>query len=168
VSTPGAARPKEVEGPARIVDPLDLAKRSQEIVSRIAQRAFEIFESRGRAEGQEFGDWLRAESELLHPTHLKLSETEKTLHVRMDVPGFEAGDIRISVEPSQLTVLGERTAEEKHKTRKTIYSETCSDQIYRVVGLPAEVQTRNAKTAVKKGVLEIELQKAAPAGKPQE
>lgn len=167
MGTPAAGKPKEVELIPRVVDPLEITSRGQEIVQRIAQRAFELFEGKGRGWGQELEDWFKAESELLHPTHLKLTETDQTLSVRLDVPGFEPREIRVSVEPGQLTILGERTTEEKRKTEKTIYSETCSNQIYRVIGLPAEVQTRNAKTTLKNGVLEIELQKAAPAGKPR-
>jgi len=167
MSTQAAARPKEAETIPRVVDLKEITSRGQEIVQRIAQRAFELFEGKGRAWGQELDDWFKAESELLHPTHLKITDTDTNLSVRLDVPGFQAGDIRVSIEPSQLTILGERTTEEKRKTEKTVYSETCSNQIYRVIGLPAEVQTRNAKTILKNGVLEIELQKAALPGKPR-
>jgi HSP20 family protein len=161
MSTPGAAKSKEVEAIPRLVDPQELVSRGQEIIQRIAQRAFELFEVRGRGWGQDLDDWFKAESELLHPTNLKLTETDRTVSVQLDVLGFEPGDIRVSIEPSQVTVLGGRTTEEKRKTEKTSYSESRSNQIYRVIGLPAEVRTRNAKTTLKNGVLEIELQKPA-------
>jgi HSP20 family protein len=167
MSSQAVAKPKEVETIPRVVEPLEVTTRGQEIVHRIAQRAFELFEGKGRTWGQDLDDWFKAESELLHPTHLKLTETDRTLSVRLDVPGFEPRDIRVSVEPGQLTILGERTTEEKRKTEKIVYSETCLDQIYRVIGLPAEVQTHNAKTTLKNGVLEIELQKAAPPERPR-
>ena len=36
--------------------------------------ASELFESRGCAHGQDFTDWLRAESEILQPLQIKVSE----------------------------------------------------------------------------------------------
>lgn len=165
MSTPGAAKSKGVEAKPQVVDSQELVSRSQEILHKIEQRAFELFEGRGRGWGTDLDDWFRAESELLHPTHLRLTETDKTVSVRLDVPGFEPANIRVSVEPGQLTVFGERTTEEKSETEKLIYSEACSNQIYRVIELPAEVQPRNPKTNVKNGVLVIELEKAAPSEK---
>jgi hypothetical protein len=34
------------------------------IEDRIRERAYELFEARGREEGHELGDWLRAEDEI--------------------------------------------------------------------------------------------------------
>ena len=44
---------------------------SVDIDERIRQRAFELFELRGRQDGRDFDDWLQAEAELLgRPTKL--------------------------------------------------------------------------------------------------
>jgi HSP20 family protein len=127
----------------------------------ITRRAFEIFEGSGRWPGHELDDWLRAESELLHPMHLELAESDSNLTVRAEVPGFSAKELEISVEPERLTVIGKRESKEETKKGKTVYSEFCANEILRVVDLPAQVDPSNANANLKDGILNIELAKAA-------
>ena len=135
----------------------------KETINAVARRAFELFEANGRMLGHDLEDWLRAERELLHPLYLDVSETDGTLNVEVEVPGFSEKDIEISLEPRRLTISGKRETAEERKKGKTLYSERASNRIFRVVGLPAEVDT--ASTAIKatydKGVLTIALPKLA-------
>jgi hypothetical protein len=39
-------------------------KSAPDLAEQIRRRAYELYEQRGRDEGQELGDWLRAQSEL--------------------------------------------------------------------------------------------------------
>jgi HSP20 family molecular chaperone IbpA len=128
----------------------------------VASRAFEIFEDRGRVFGHDLADWLQAEAEFLHPLHIEISESPETLNVRADVPGFTDKDLHINVEPRRITISGKREAKNESKTGKIIYSETCSDQILRVVDLPVAVVVKKATSRVKDGVLELDLPKAEP------
>ena len=41
-------------------------RRSHPTHDEIAQLAYSLYESRGRQEGHQMGDWLRAEQELVH------------------------------------------------------------------------------------------------------
>src|SRR5580700_8640402 len=75
-----------------------------QIYDGIARRAFEIFESRGGSPGHDLEDWFRAESELLHPVPLNLSESSGKFIVRAEVPGFGRNDIEINVEPCCLGI----------------------------------------------------------------
>ena len=142
---------------------VDLVARMNNLYDRIAKRAFEIFDGDGRHDGRDLAHWFQAEVELLHPLHIEVSESPETLHVRAEVPGFKAEELKINVEPRRVTITGERKTREESKTKKTIYSETCSDQILRVVDLPAEVDTEKAKAALKDGMLELDMPKTAPA-----
>ncbi|PYV20141.1 MAG: hypothetical protein DMG27_23800 [Acidobacteria bacterium] len=54
-------------------------QRLQELHELIARRAYEIFESKGRAFGRDLESWLQAESELLHPVHVDLRNLTKAL-----------------------------------------------------------------------------------------
>jgi len=45
-------------------------KLSPEIEDDIRRRAYEIYESRGLADGSEMEDWLQAESEILEKKHV--------------------------------------------------------------------------------------------------
>lgn len=132
------------------------------LYDRIASRAFAIFEGNGRLMGRDLDNWLQAEMEYLHPLHIAVSESPEALTVRADVPGFTEKDLKIDVEPRRVTITGKRETTKESNSKKTIYSETCSDQILRVVDLPAAVVAKKAKTTVKDGMLELELPKAEP------
>ncbi len=137
--------------------------RIQETCDAIARRAFEIFDNNGRWLGHELEDWLRAESELLHPVHLEMKESDDSLIVRAEVPGFNTKELEINVEPNRLTIVGKHEAQEERKKVRTIYSERCAKEILRVVDLPAQVDSSKASATLKDGILNIELPKAAHA-----
>lgn len=129
----------------------------------IAQRAFEIFEGRGGSPGGEMEDWLRAESELLHPFPIIVTEFGGKYVVRGEVPGFSNEDLRIAVEPRRLAILGERKTRQREETARTIASEWCGDQIARAIDLPSDVDTSRVTRSVKDGILTVELPKALDA-----
>jgi len=141
----------------------DVVDRIQQTYDEIARRAFEIFENNGRWLGNDLENWFRAESELLHPVHLEMAESEDNLTVRAEVPGFSTKELEINVEPRRLTIAGKHEALEESKKGKTIYSERCAKEILRVVDLPAEVDSSKVSAMLKHGVLNIELPKAAHA-----
>lgn len=144
-------------------EPVDLVERMNNLYDRIARRAFEIFDGHGRPHGRDLAHWFQAEAEFLHPLHIEVSESPEALHLRAEVPGFKAEQLNINVEPRRVTITGERESKEESKTQKTIYSETCSGQILRVIDLPAAVDPEKAKATLKDGMLELDMPKAAPA-----
>jgi HSP20 family molecular chaperone IbpA len=141
----------------------DIFDRIQKTYDSIGRRAFEIFDSNGRWLGRELEDWLRAESELLHPVHLEITETDDNLAVRAEVPGFTPKEVTIDVEPRRLTITGKHEAQEESKKGKTVYSERCAKEILRIVDLPAEVDTSKVNATLKDGILNLEMPKAAHA-----
>ncbi len=160
-----AIQPTKERMPLKLVSFDDLFERMNKTYDSIARRAFEIFESNGKLFGRELDDWFKAESELLHPIHVEVRESDQALAVRAEVPGFDAKEIEVSVEPRRLTITGKRETKEERKTEKTIYSERCAGQILRVIDLPAEVDTAKVTAALKDGILELGMPKAAPAKK---
>ncbi len=160
-----AIQPVREGMPLRVLSFDDLFERMHEIYDSIARRSFEIFESNGRTFGHDLDDWFKAESEVLHPVHIDISESDNALAVRAEVPGFNAKEVEVSVEPRRLTITGKRETKEERKEGKTVYSERCADQILRVIDLPTEVDTSKVTATLKDGVLEFALPKAAPAKK---
>lgn len=136
-----------------------------EMYNAIARRAFEIFDGRGRQTGYDFDDWMRAESELFHPAHLKISETDDKFEVCAEVPGFRAEELQVSLEPQRLTIVGRRKGEGSSQKGQTIYRDTCCNEVFRAVDLPAEVDASKATATLKDGLLDLTLPKAAPARK---
>jgi HSP20 family protein len=158
-----ATQQAKAPSPVKKTETGDVLDRIQRAYDSIARRAFENFESNGRWLGHELGDWLHAESEILHPVHLEVVETGEALTVRAEVPGFSTDELDIHVEPRRLTIAGKHESKEETTKCKTIYSERCAKQILRSFDLPAEVDGSKVTTTLKDGVLNIELPKAAQA-----
>jgi HSP20 family protein len=160
-----AVQPASVPVPVKQSATGDVFDRIQQTYDEIARRAFEIFDNNGRR-GNDLEDWFRAESELLHPVHLEIAESDANLTVHAEVPGFSTKELEINVEPRRLTIAGKHEAQEeskKGKKGKTIYSERCAKEILRVVDLPADVDSSKVSAILKDGILNIELPKAAHA-----
>ena len=148
----------------RLIPPADIFRRAEQLYQQIARRAFEIFQDNG-AFGRDLENWLKAESEFLHPVHINLEDSEKEMTVRAEVPGFAPKQLEVSLEPRRLTISGKRETKEERKEKKAVYTECLSDQLLRVVTLPANVDVDKAQATLKDGVLELRMPKAAPAKK---
>lgn len=133
----------------------------KEFTESIAARAYEFFEARGRELGHDLEDWIRAESELMRRVPVEIKETETALTVRAEVPGFEAKDIKVSVEQRQLILSGKTETATEETTGETIYNERRTNQFYRSVALSTEVDATKVTASVKNGVLELTIPKAA-------
>jgi HSP20 family protein len=163
MSPQAAVQPAKVPVSVKQSTTSDVFDRIQQTYDSISRRAFEIFDNNGRWFGRDLEDWFRAESELLHPVHLEMTESDDNLTVRAEVPGFSANELVINVEPNKLTIVGKHEAQEERKKAKTIYAERCAKEILRVVYLPAEVDSSKASATLKDGILNIELPKAVHA-----
>jgi HSP20 family protein len=140
--------------------------RLKDLYDSIARRAFEIFQSRGRADGNDLDDWFRAEAEYFHTMHLDLSESEDALLVHAEVPGFRANDLTVGVEPRRVTITGKRQNGVFSKARKILHRDGCADEIFRVLWLPVGVDPQKATATLKDGILELTMPKAALAARP--
>ncbi len=163
VAVQKAMAPATATTSLRLVEPGALFERINHLQESVARRAFELFEGRGALFGRDWEDWFKAETELLHPVHLEITETDNTLTARAEVPGFEAKDLEVSAEPRRITISGKRESAEKRESAKTIYKEQCSNEILRVVDLPVEIDAAKATATLEDGVLELRMPKTAQA-----
>jgi HSP20 family protein len=134
-------------------------ERMEHLYNTISRRAFELFEKEGRVDGQDLSHWLEAEREFLHPVHIRMEETDGEFVVRAEVPGFTANDIEINVELRRVTITGKRESKQENKQGGAVYTEQCSDEIFRTMELPADVNVGKVTATVKDGVLDIHLPK---------
>ncbi len=134
-------------------------ERGPEIHDLIARRAYELFESSGFTHGHDVADWLQAESEILQPVPLGITEKEAELIVRVDVRGFEEKDLEVRVEPRRLFIAGQLQQASGANQGRAVYSEWRSNQIFPVVELPAKIEPHRAKATLGRGVLEVTLPK---------
>ncbi|MGA2348349.1 MAG: Hsp20 family protein [Candidatus Sulfotelmatobacter sp.] len=157
-----APEPKEPAA-MKLVGPETLFDRINQLHEATARRAFQLFEGEGRIFGRDLDHWFRAEEELLHSVHVRISESGNALEVAAEVPGFNAKELEVSVEPQRLTISGKRESTEERKKGETVYKEQCSNEILRVVDLPAEIETSKVTATLKEGVLTLNLPKTARA-----
>jgi HSP20 family protein len=152
---------KRVEEPMKPIKYASLFDQMEDTFKALTRRAYEIFESNGRAFGRDLEDWFRAEKELLHPVAVNITESDESFQVKAEVPGFNEKEIEVGVEPRRLTITGKRETEKEEKKGKAVYAESCSDRILRMVELPAEIETEKVAATLKNGVLELTLPKVA-------
>ena len=154
---------KRVEEPVRPIQNISLIDQIEDTFNALARRAYDIFEQNGRTFGHDLENWLKAERELLHVVPVNVTESDESLEVRAEVPGFNEKEIEIAVEPHRLTITGKREAKKEEKKGRTLYAESSSNQLLRVVDLPAAVETEKVKATLKHGVLKLTLPKVTKA-----
>lgn len=96
-----------------------------------------------------------------------LIDQKDQLIARIELPGVEKKDVKISVSDNNLTVQGE--IEKDKETKKEDYY--CCERVYgtysRTISLPVEVEQDKIKAKFKNGILEIVMPKK-PERKPKE
>lgn len=132
------------------------------ITQEIAQRAFGFFQQRG-VDGRDLEDWFRAESEVLKPMPVELTESDGTFTIKAEVPGFSIKDLTVRAEANSVFVHGkkEQTKEEK-EGKKVRYSEVSSSEMCRRIDLPASINPDQVSATLNNGILELNIPKAAP------
>jgi HSP20 family protein len=146
-----------------LVDSKNLLEQLAAVSERIAQRAYEFFETKGRQFGGEIEDWLHAECELLRPVAVEISESEDELKLRAEVPGFTAEELKLSVEPWRIILSGKKEQSAEETSEKIVYSERGREEILRTVDLPMEVDPERVTAKLQNGVLVLSLVKVKPA-----
>jgi HSP20 family molecular chaperone IbpA len=131
----------------------------QQIHLLIARRAYELFELRNREHGHDWEDWFQAESEILRPVSIAVSESSDWLSLRANVLGFSENQLKVSIEPKRLTIVGRKLFDSKTKLEKEQRGEFEPDQILRAIDLSSEVEPRRALVELQSGVLKFELPK---------
>ncbi|HET9428901.1 MAG TPA: Hsp20/alpha crystallin family protein [Allosphingosinicella sp.] len=94
---------------------------------------------------------------------VQMTETSKAFKLSVEVPGMEPGDIDVSVVDNMLVISGEKKEEREEKEEGYLYSERSYGAFERRIELPAGVDSGSIKAKVRKGVLQITLEKDASA-----
>ncbi len=90
--------------------------------------------------------------------------TDKSVLVRLDIPGIDPKEVEISIEDNRLLVRGKRTAcEEAAKDEQCWYNETQRGDFHRVIDLPEYVDGSKATANGENGVLTIKMPKKKEA-----
>jgi HSP20 family protein len=134
-------------------------KRIADLHQIIARRAYELFRARGFIDGHDLDDWLQAESEIVKPVPLEISETEDAITVRSVLLGYRAEDMEIHVEPKRLFINGQRQQNWEEKKREAVRSAESIELRFRTVDLPVQIDPNKVRATLSDGELQIELAK---------
>ena len=106
--------------------------------------------------------FLRTESRIgfAFPTRLDLSETDKSVVAKLDVPGMDEKDIDVTIRSGALVVTGQREQSSEEKAGNYHRMERPFGSFRRVVPLPCDVAVERIEARLNKGVLTIDLPKA--------
>jgi HSP20 family protein len=162
MATQQALQPAQQPAPSGspiFVEAERLFEQMKEFSQSIGRRAYEFFEARGREFGHDLEDWFRAETELMRRVPVEMKEGETRIIVRAEVPGFNAHEIQVSVEPNRLVLSGNSETSTEEKQEEKVYSELRSNQFCRQLILPTEVDPAKTTATLKDGVLELALTK---------
>jgi len=159
------SRPLQSDPPATSLSPRnaeDLHWEMQEVQLAITRRAYELFEARGHEHGHDWEDWFRAESELLRPVSVAVSESEDRISVRANVLGFGENELRVGIEPRRITILGKKEISATESEGGQVeYIDWYPDQILQLIDLTTEVIPESSMVELQAGLLKFELPKAA-------
>jgi HSP20 family protein len=135
------------------------------LFDKIREKAFEIFQRKGGADGHDIDDWLEAEREFLCCPASELVETEKQFEIRVAAPGFEPKDIEVTASPDAIIVRGQvRTRQEKVE-ESVRFSDLSEKHLFRRMALPEPIDVDSASARLDEGLLNIVATKASASSK---
>lgn len=98
--------------------------------------------------------WPIAEMpEWFYPRGMTMEEKEKEIVVRVELPGFEPGELKVEVLGERLTV----EAEHREPAEKAETAERAHAHVKRVLTLPTGIETEKAEAVYRNGVLEVHV-----------
>ena len=126
--------------------------RMNETRSLIAQRAYEIYESRGGVHGSDQDDWFMAKGELLSELAIEYDLTDSAVRLTAKVPCFDAKDLEVEVAHRRVVVCGVHPESNQAPAgdRKDV-------KVIGVAELPYDVDPLSARATLRNGTLEIVL-----------
>lgn len=89
----------------------------------------------------------------------EVEETDKAIHVRLEVPGLERDDLNLMVEGNTLRISGEKRYTRDEERRNYHIMERAYGSFQRVIPLPHPIDGDNAEATLNHGVLTVRLPK---------
>ncbi len=121
---------------------------------------FDVVETPGRGRRSWF------EGAMWEPA-IDLVDKKDNLIAKVELPGVDKKDVKISLTENNLTIQGEIKKEEETKKENYYYRERAYGNYARTISLPAEIDKEKISARFKNGILEITMPKK-PEVKPKE
>ena len=127
--------------------------------SRIASRAYELYEQDGRNHGDDVSHWLRAESEILNRVP-EIHESSSWFTINIPMKGFSADEVQINIERHRALIAAGRIgpSDSGQESGGTWFQ----DATFAVAKWPSEVDPSTASAYLKDGTLTVAVKRALP------
>jgi len=119
---------------------------------------FNVMEIPSRRSLLDDGMWVPA---------VDLIDKKDKLMAKVELPGVEKKDVKLSLNDSTLTIQGEMKKDEETEKENYYYRERAYGNYSRTISLPTEIDKENIKAKFKNGILEITMPKK-PEVQPKE
>lgn len=90
---------------------------------------------------------------------MNVSENEKHVYVKIELPGISEKDVTIESVNNQLIIKGEKKEEKEEKETNYFMRESSYGSFLRTVSLPFEIDINKSTATFKNGVLHISVEK---------
>jgi HSP20 family protein len=91
---------------------------------------------------------------------LDVAETDRAYNVRLEMPGVQKDEVKVSIDGRQVTVQAQARREEERKDgERVVYRERSLSSYARTFTLPMEIDQAEASAKLENGVLALELPK---------
>jgi HSP20 family molecular chaperone IbpA len=141
----------------RIVGESDKERFDQALHRRVSERAYRLYESSGWEHGNHHAHWLQAQNEVLQ-RGLEIRESGSWLSINAALPGVEADNIEVYLEPTRVIVRAEKS--ESNQDSET--REISQQEIFLLQDLDTEVDPATASAAFKDQKLTLMVKKRYP------
>ena len=133
----------------RAFNPFEELLKIQRELERLARLGFPVEENLERV--------MESKAKMLMP--LEVYETPTELVVKVELPGVKKENVDITIRDNYLVIRAEKKEEKEEEKQHVHVVERVYGTFERVIPLPADVDTDNAKASFKDGVLEIRFPK---------
>jgi HSP20 family molecular chaperone IbpA len=129
----------------------DVLDEMNETNSLIAERAFEIYQSRGGGHGADREDWFRAEQEILPDLEIDYDVSDSAVRFSAYPIRFGAKDLEVIVGHRRAVIFG------IHPRPNRTAAGSSDKRIMRIIELPFEVDPASARAILQNETLRVVL-----------
>ena len=94
---------------------------------------------------------------------MDMKETDKEYELKVDLPGMDKSEIKMTVENNGLVIEGERKSEKKNKKDKCHFTERHYGSFRREISLPKNANVDAISAVYENGVLDVAIPKMEEA-----
>jgi HSP20 family protein len=93
---------------------------------------------------------------------ITMSETEKELIVRAELPGFKKNEVSLNVSEDSVSISAEKRHEEIERGERIYRQEISRKSVHRTFSLPVKIDPERTEAKMEEGILTITMPKLAP------